>query len=174
MVKKMKKTSLEKNRNKEKLLKFFLLKFFVIFAFLYALLYIADLRFVEEFVAKASAGLIGLQAGSSTVNANGALFIINESCTGFVSIIILAATVFSLRKPDLRGKLLVFLPAGIALFALNIFRVAGVLWVGLNAGIQAAEAVHVVSWFLMSAAIIILWYYSTKKIVKASRFNELL
>jgi len=162
-----------KKKAVKKKLKFFLVKFFLIFGMLYLALYLIDSRPLQEFVALNSARLIGLDAESNTVMVGSKSFLINESCTGFVSIIILASTIFSLRKPGLNKKMKMFFAGSIALFFLNIARVSLVLLVGLQS-FQAAELAHVISWFLMSAAIIALWYYSTKKIVKIKRFNELL
>jgi exosortase/archaeosortase family protein len=117
--------------------------------------------------------MIGLDAESNTIRVGGSSFLINESCTGLVSIMILASTIFALRKPGLNKKIRMFFAGSIALFFLNIARVSLVLLVALQS-IQAAELTHVISWFLMSAAIIALWYYSTKRMVKIKRFNELI
>lgn len=158
---------------KQKKLWLFLAKFFFIFGALYLALYLVDSKPLQEFVAINSARMIGLDAESNTIRVGGSSFLINESCTGLVSIMILASTIFALRKPDLNKKIRVFFAGSIALFFLNIARVSLVLLVALQS-IQAAELTHVISWFLMSAAIIALWYYSTKRMVKIKRFNELI
>jgi hypothetical protein len=47
-----------------------------------------------------------------------------------------------------------------------------VLWAAL-VGVDA-EAVHVFTWYLMSALILLIWYYGTKKVSKIKDFSELI
>ena len=71
------------------------------------------------------------------------------------------------------------LKAGIAilgialLFLINILRVYFVLLAGKLYGIQTAELVHTASWLAMTAIIIAIWYYLTKKL-SGKKFEELI
>ena len=75
-------------------------------------------------------------------------------------------------KPSIRKKLGVFVIGVVALLILNIPRVMLVLFAA-KAGFDA-DTIHVYTWFLMSGAIILLWYYGNKKIAKVKDFGEMI
>ncbi|MEM0359854.1 MAG: exosortase/archaeosortase family protein [Candidatus Diapherotrites archaeon] len=152
----------------------FLAKFFIIFGLLYCILWFAEIQPLNEWIASVEARWLSLERSGNTLKANGLVFVITNYCTGLVSASILAAIVFSLKKPSLEKKILVFALGAIALFAINLVRVYLVLAAGIALGGNAAETLHTLSWFAMSAFIIALWYYLTKKIAKISDFSELL
>lgn len=152
----------------------FLLKFFIVYGILQYVIYIAPMQFITSAIASFEAPLLGLQNAGNAILFDSVSFVINNSCTGFVSASILAAIVFSLKKPDLKRKLYIFTVCAIALFAINLLRVYLVILFGINFGVTLAELAHVISWFLMSAAIIFCWYFATKRIVGAKEFGELL
>ena len=149
---------------------FFLAKFFAIFLVLEALIYFIGFSALKQWLAGIEAGFLGLQAQGNIIGG----FEIGSSCTGLVSIAILAGIVFGLRKPELKKKILVFAIGAVALLIVNIARVFLVLWIGQNIGLQAAETAHVISWFAMTAVILALWLVLTKKIAKEKELYDLL
>ena len=151
----------------------FLIKFFAIYLVVQYLILIAPLAFLQEAIASFESSLLGLQSVGSQVYANG-VFVISASCTGLVSASILAAVVFSLKKPELKKKVAVFVAGAIALLLLNLARVYFVLVVALNWGVEAAETAHTVSWFSTAALILIVWYFATKRIANAKNFADLI
>lgn len=157
----------------EKKLWFFLLKFFAIFGVLYALLFFAPIKPLEYFLTGVEAKALNLPFDGNKIFVKNGLFEIGESCTGLVSGIILAAIVFSLRKPGFKTKFLLFFAGFSVLFLSNFLRLYIVLWFGSAYGIELAELVHVFTWFATSALIILLWYFLTKKMAKVEKFNEL-
>ncbi|MEM4663208.1 MAG: exosortase/archaeosortase family protein [Candidatus Diapherotrites archaeon] len=152
----------------------FLIKFFLIYGTLQAGIYLADINPLTNWIASFEASLFDLENQGNVIRANGVAFVINNSCTGLVSISVLAAIVFSFRKPDLKHKLLVFLPCSLILFLVNLLRVYLVLYAGVHINHRLVEPLHISSWFLMSAAIVFLWYVGTKKIAKIKHLNELI
>ena len=143
----------------------FLAKFFIIYAFLTALVELADLSFLTRLVASAAAFPFGFKVLGSVVLIDGKTFAVTNACTGLSSAAILAALVFGLKKPSPGKKIAVFLAGLAALLLLNIPRVMLVLFAA-ESGFDA-DAMHVFTWFLMSAAILAIWYYGSKRLAGA-------
>ena len=162
---------MEKYRKKELA---FLIKFFLIYGLLQTIIYFAPLNFITESIAAFEAYLLGLESKGSKIIFDTMTFVINNSCTGLVSASVLAAIVFSLKKPGVKKKLIIFVPCAVLLFIVNLFRVYLVIITGIKFGSSAAEIMHVLSWFLMSGVIIALWYIATKKVLGSKSFSELL
>jgi exosortase/archaeosortase family protein len=150
---------------------FFIIKFFGIFIVLNLLIELSDLSFLTSFIANVSASFLGMQYLNNIIIGK-TFFIITNSCTGLVSTSILASIIFALTKPELKKKIVLFLVGAIVLLIVNIPRIILVLYVsklGFDTGL-----VHELTWFLMSAIVLIIWYYGTKRIEKINQFNELL
>jgi len=141
----------------------FLVKFFLIYGILQSIIQIAPMNFITWPIASFEASLLGLESEQNAVISGPITFVINNSCTGLVSISVLAAIVFSFKRPKLKKKLIIFIPCAIALFFINLLRVYMVLFFGVAVNHSLAEPVHVASWFIMSGAIIALWYEATKR-----------
>jgi len=152
----------------------FLVKFFIIFAVLQAIITVAPLGALNEWIAGVEAGMLSLEREGNSLDGGNANYVISNSCTGLVSGSILAAIVFALKKPELKKKIAVFLVGAAALFAVNLVRVYFVVLGGLKFGFEFGEILHTVSWFVMSGFIIALWYYLTKRWAGVKDFSELL
>lgn len=160
-----------KNNSRFKKIIFFCAKFFIIYFVLQYLIELADLSALNNFIAYSSASLLGLGYEGNIVFVNGAIFTITNFCTGLVSASVLAAIVFSLRKPALGKKVVLFLGGLVLLLLINIPRVSLVLYSAMM-GLDA-ELVHTLTWFIMSAAVLLIWYYGTKRVAKVKDFSEL-
>ncbi|MFH1664433.1 MAG: archaeosortase/exosortase family protein [archaeon] len=152
----------------------FLVKFTVIFSVLHFLVWTIPTEFLQNLIAGFEAGFFGLPVKENLILIGEQKILINPSCTGLVSSSIIAAIVFSLRKPEIKEKIKIFLLAGIVMFFLNLLRIYFVLWFGLSFGTEFIGLMHEISWMTTAAFIIVLWYYFTKKITKVKEFNELL
>ncbi len=152
----------------------FLAKFFLVFLVLQALLLAANLNFMERAIASVEAQALGVQSNGNIVFIGNNSYSIDANCTGLLSGAIIAAIVFSFRKPEIKQKIAIALSAGMLLFLLNIPRVFVVLWTAKYFGAQAAETVHVTTWFSTAAFILLFWYFLTKKITKTRDFSKLL
>jgi len=152
----------------------FLLKFFTIFVFGEIVIPFLPLRGIEDGITGIEANALNLQATGNTVLVGESNFLINAYCIGTVSSLILLAIIFSLKRPELKTKIGLWAIGTAILFTVNLGRVYTVLWSGVRFGAQTAEAVHIISWFVVSGIIIGLWYYLTKRIAKIEKFNELL
>ncbi len=152
----------------------FLLKFFAIFLALQSVIVAAPLSSLNSWIAGFEASALNLESKGNAVFAGNASYIITNSCTGLISGSILAAVVFSLKKPDPKKKTAVFAFGAFVLFAVNLLRVYIVILGGTLYGFGFAEALHVASWFAMSALIVALWYYLTKNWAEIRDFSELM
>jgi exosortase/archaeosortase family protein len=179
-AKKAKKSSAEKisphnghrERASTKRILFFLAIFFLIYFILGEIINLLDLSILTNAIASFSASFLGGAVSGSTVTINGAKFVVSNMCTGLVSASILAAVVFSLRKPELKKRVALFAAGTALLMLINIPRVILVL-AAAKMGFDA-EMVHMLTWFLMSAAILLIWYYGTKIWAGVSDFSELI
>ncbi|MEK6958651.1 MAG: archaeosortase/exosortase family protein [archaeon] len=165
-------SSPQSTQNKKEKLLWFLAKFFGIYFALTILIELADLSFLTQAIAKIAGDALGMAVSGSIVQINGHTYTISNSCTGLASASILAAVIFSLKKPELVKKVMLFIAGTLILLLANIPRVMLVL-VAAKAGFDA-NMVHTLTWFLMSAIILLIWYYGTKKMGKVKDFSELL
>ncbi len=101
------------------------------------------------------------------VDANGTSFVdntivlINYECSGFFSIFVYLALIFSpITRQTVGKRLKSFLFGVIILYLVNIFRLLLLFWLWPIFGI---EFMHIFGWFLMSIAIFVLWYYFSYK-----------
>ena len=164
----------KQRKHKEKSFKMglFLGKFFVIFAILTIIIELLDLSMFTSWLASICAVPFGLEVQGNAIMINGQQFAVTNACTGLMSASILAAVIFALKKPELEKKMTIFIVGLVVLLVANIPRIMLVLWtatLGLDAGL-----VHTLTWFLMSALILLLWYYGTKLYAKIDDFSELL
>jgi exosortase/archaeosortase family protein len=157
-------------RNKPILL--FLVKFFGIFITLEGLVTLIDLTLLTNFITKIVANFFNLPYLNSTIFVNSSSFIVTNSCTGLVSLAILTAITLPLKRMKLKNRALVIAIGAILLLTLNIPRIALVIYSGMN-GFDA-ELVHEFTWFVMSAIILLVWFYGVKLIQKEDDFSKLI
>jgi exosortase/archaeosortase family protein len=151
----------------------FIIKFFVIFAILTLILETINFAFLQEFLTSIVAKILALQFEGNKIMIGTNTYIINNFCTGLLSGSIFIAIVFAFRKPEIKIKTLIALLGIIGLFLINILRLLLVLLVG-TIDFSLAETTHIISWFLMSAAIIAFWYYFTRKITGEKDLEKLM
>ena len=142
---------------------FFLLKFFAIVIFFQLLLIAFEPIALEEFLASAESAPLGLESTGNLIQLSEGAFVITANCTGLLSAGVFIAIVFSLRKPCLGKKLMISAAGILTIFIVNLARLFAVILTGKTFGLAVAELVHVVSWFAMFFAIMMAWYYFTKK-----------
>ena len=152
----------------------FLLKFFAIFAFAEAFIFLLDFSALENFIASSSAYWLGLASSGNLVFVPDGIFEINPQCLGLVSGSVLAAIIFSLKKPEILEKTVIFLCGFALLLVLNYLRILLVILSGKTFGIEAGGIVHIASWFTTAALVLGLWYYFTKKLTGARSFSGFL
>lgn len=163
-----------KKRLFEKRAIIFLIKFFAIYLILQALILLAPLNWLKNSIASFQAGLLGLEAIENIIVLQGHRFEIVANCTGLMGISVLAAIIFSLKSPEMKKKVALFALGALVLFPVNLLRVYLVLLAATIWGAGIAEWLHTLTWFGVSAAILILWYYLTKKIAGKKEFSNML
>ena len=149
----------------------FLLKFFIIFFVISTMIEFLDLTFLREFITYISATYVGVEFSGSIVSIGLTKFIVVNACTGLVSGAILIALIFAGRKPTPQKKLFLTVFGLCLLLIVNIPRVMLIL-ISAKMGLDA-ELVHIITWFFMSALVILVWYYGNKAL-GINNFNELI
>ncbi len=149
----------------------FLVKFFIIFFIISTIIELLNLTFLREFITYLSASYVGVEFSGTIVSIGLTKFIVVNSCTGLVSGAILIALIFAGRKPKAQKKLILMVFGLCLLLIVNIPRVMLVL-ISAKVGLDA-ELVHITTWFLMSAIVIVIWYYGNKAL-GITNFNELI
>jgi len=152
----------------------FLIKFFAIYIVLQSAIVVAPIEPLKEGIASFEAGLLGLEYEGNSIIFNGHRAEIVANCTGLMSISVLAAIVFSLKRPAFKKKLGLFMAGAAVLFPVNLFRVYLVLLAANEFELETFEAIHTTTWFAMSAAILILWYYLTKRVTKEKELEKMI
>ncbi len=152
----------------------FLIKFFLIYGVLQAAILLAPIGWLKAGIASLEASALGLQSEGSTIAYNSHSFEIAANCTGLMSSAVLAAIVFSLRKPGIWKKILLVAVGSAALFLLNLLRVYFVLLAATAFNPAAAETLHTATWFAVAAIILLLWYKLTARIAGTKAFAEML
>ena len=163
---------LSNKHSSQKQLLLFAVKFFSIFVVLNVLIELADLSFLTGWLASVVGWILGVATASNILLINSSQFVVTNSCTGLVSASILASIVFALRLPSLKKKIGVFVLGLVVLMLINVPRVALVV-LAAKRGFDV-ELVHELTWGLMSAIVLLIWYYGTKKITRVKEFSELL
>ncbi|MDD3083807.1 MAG: archaeosortase/exosortase family protein [Candidatus ainarchaeum sp.] len=150
----------------------FLLKFFIIFFVIELFILVSNLSFYNSFLAFISSSYLGFLSEGNIIFINGTKFVVDNSCTGLVSIAILAGITFSLKNIDLFKKTKLFVFGSLILLLANIPRIMIVL-ISANIGFDA-ELIHVLTWFFMSVIVLLIWYFGLKNTFKIKDFSELL
>jgi len=149
-------------------------KFFIIFSAIQFFVFTADFSLLQNFIAGTQSDFLGLDHLNNFIFVKNGIFAIVPLCTGVVSASVLAAIIFSLRKPGLKEKILVFFAGFIVLIVLNYFRVLLVVWTGKEFGIEIADWLHVLTWVSTTIFIIGIWFVFTKRITGVKNFEGFL
>jgi exosortase/archaeosortase family protein len=160
------------NKSNNKPILIFLLKFFGIFLVLEALITLIDLTRLTNFITTIVANFFNLPYLNNIIFVNSSTFVVTNSCTGLVSLAILAAITLPLKRMQLKKKVLVLGIGAFFLLTINIPRIGVVIYSGLI-GFDA-ELVHELTWFLMSAIILLVWFFGIKYIQKEKDFSNLI
>ncbi len=168
----MGKTFFQRISSEDKKILFFLTKFFLIYFVFLAIIENIDLSFFNNFLAELTANFFGLAFFENIIFVGTQPFVVTNLCTGLVSSAILGAVIFALKKPNLKHKIVFYVVGSVLLLIVNISRILLVLYssmIGFD-----AEIVHILTWFVMSGTIIIIWFLWTKRILKYKKIGELL
>ncbi len=153
---------------------FFLIKFFAVYTVLQAVILIAPLETLKEWIALIEANALGLNATGNKIGLNSHSFEIVANCTGLMSSAVLAAIAFGLKGPEAKKKILLVGIGGAALFLINLLRIYLVLLAAIVFNPRIAEMLHTGTWFAMAAGILFIWHCLTKRIAGAKAFSEML
>ena len=152
----------------------FIAKFFIIFLALQFLILTLPIMPLKVFIAETAAGSLGMQAVGDSILLDSHAFVITENCTGLLSGAILAALIFSVKKPGIRKKVFMAVAGAVGLFLLNFPRIFFVLWAARNFGVENAELFHEITWFSTAVFVFAIWFFEAKKIAQIKNFAEMI
>lgn len=158
-----------KKNNKE--LAFFILKFFLIFFIIEFIVLNINIYFFNSFLAFINGSYLGLFVQGNVILLNNTKFVIDNSCTGLVSVAMLVGLTLPL-KVLLKKKLNFLFFGALLLLVINFFRIFFLLILA-RIGFDA-DLIHTLTWFVMSGIVIAMWYFFIKIILKAKNFSELI
>jgi exosortase/archaeosortase family protein len=163
---------IKKKFKRDKPIFVFLAKFFAIFAVLEILINIVNLSVLTNLITLIVANFFDLPFTHDTIFVNCTEFMVTNSCTGLVSLAILIAITLPLKGMNLKKRLGIIIAGAVLLLSVNIPRIGLVIYAAMLG--YDAEFVHELTWFFMSAVILLVWYYGIKFIEKKKEFSELI
>ena len=115
----------------------------------------------------ASLGLVDVFGKTSIL---GTTVIIDSQCSGFFSIFVYLALIFSpITILSFKRKLSAFFVGFVLLYIANILRLFLIFWFADYFGL---DTMHIFGWFLMSVLILGLWYYYNFKNSKCKSLQK--
>jgi len=134
-----------------------ILVFLIVLLLSLCLFYLLELYLPLEVPVVKLFNTLGYVDASGKTSFNGVDILIDYQCSGFFSIFVFLAFIFSpISTIPLRRKFWVFLLGSITLYLLNILRLFLLFWLMPYIGL---ENMHIIGWFLMSIGIFCLWYF---------------
>ena len=151
----------------------FIFRFIFIFVGMELLLYWFPPIGYQTWIATQIGNLLHVSVDQTFLGVEGSFFEISAFCSGFTTFALFAGLVLGFNVPSVERKIRLLISGGLFIFALNFIRIYFVVWIGKMYSIGAAEAVHVLSWFVLSALVMGLWFLLMKKETGARTQREL-
>jgi len=155
--------------------KIFLFKFFLVYFVGYLVLeFFLPTFFIQNWLAQFVGNFFGLVISGNIIFTSMGLFVITKDCTGFLSFLLLVSIVFSTKKLNHIHRFIQLFVGFFLLFGINIIRIIFIVQLGLFFGMDVANIVHSLTWFLMAAIILFYWLFTTKKLTNVKNYSELI
>lgn len=137
----------------------FLFRFFAIFLLAEVFLSIFPPVFFQEWLARVIGNMLDIPVQGIFVQANNLRFEISAFCTGLSTIGLWLGLVYGFPFPPAREKIRYALVGGGIILLANVIRLVGIVYVGILFSFEAVDALHTLTWFVMSALACGMWYY---------------
>lgn len=155
--------------------KIFLFKFFLVYFVGYLVLeFFLPTFFIQNWLAQFVGNFFGLVISENIIFTSMGLFVITKDCTGLLSFLLLVSIVFSTKKLNYIHRFVQLFVGFFLLFGINIIRIIFIVQLGLFFGMDVANIVHSLTWFLMAAIILFYWLFTTKKLTNVKNYSELI
>lgn len=151
----------------------FVLRFLIIFTLVETFLYYFPPLFYQEWLAAQTAQLLNLEWKGISILVHGSVFTITSFCTGLTTWGVWLGLVGGFSLPAWNEKIrLAILGLG-GVLILNTIRIIGIVYAGKLWGVGAADALHTLTWFILSLLVLGTWITVMKKKLRASTTNQL-
>lgn len=153
----------------------FLFRFFMIFAASQLFLEFVSIIPIQQLLTQLVGGLLYLPVNGIYLPLSSiAVFEVTAFCTGLTSAAMLLGLLFGFAFPPLPQKIKLAVAGILLIFLVNVFRVAFVVYVGVQTqDVGLVEALHTLTWFIMSGLVLGMWYWGMKRITKTTNGNAL-
>lgn len=148
----------------------FLFRFFAIFLLVEVFLSIFPPVFFQEWLARVIGNILSIQTQGVFLTVNAVRFEISAFCTGLSTIGLWLGLVYGFPFPPAREKMRYALMGGGIILLANVMRLVGIVYVGMVSSFENVDALHTLTWFIMSALVCGMWYYFLAK--KIGTFNS--
>jgi exosortase/archaeosortase family protein len=147
----------------------FSIKFFSIFLILTYIFDSINISILTNSIAYVCAILFGAAYYQNVIFVGEKTFIITNMCTGLTTVAILASAIFSMKYPKIKKKIVLFVFGSALIFLVNIPRILLILFsqqIGFD-----ADLMHTITWFLMSALVLVIILLGSKFYYKKELFD---
>lgn len=151
----------------------FLIKFSIISATGTIILPLLNLSLFTNSIVDIVAAISNVTAFGDILYVKNQPLVVTNMCIGLESTIILAAVIFSLKKPEFNKKVYNLAIAGMFLLAINLVRIITVVEIA-KIDFSLVDFVHMVSWLFTTAVIFAAWYVLSKKELEKHTLEELI
>lgn len=151
----------------------FIIRFTVLFVGMELLLILFPPIGYQQWIATQIGNLLHVPVDQTFLRVGGSFFEISAFCSGFTTFALFAGLVLGFSIPSIERKIGLLLSGGLFILVLNFIRIYLVVWIGEHYSIGAAETFHMITWFVLSALVMILWFILMKKETGARNQREL-
>ncbi len=144
---------------KKKPIQRFLICFIIIFASVETLLYFFPPLFYQEWLAAWTAQQLSLPWNGISIDVNGVAFLVTSFCTGLTTWGLWLGLLWGFAFPKRDDKISYSILGLIGILIINSLRILLIVFVGKQWGVPAADALHTLTWFVLSAIVFGTWYY---------------
>jgi len=147
----------------------FLFRFFAIFLVVEVFLSVFPPLYFQEWLARVIGNILDIPVQGIFVSVNAIRFEISPFCTGLSTIGLWLGLVYGFPFPPGKEKIRYALVGGVMIILLNVIRLLGIVYAGMVSSAANVDALHTLTWFIMSALACGMWYYLLAQ--KTGTFN---
>jgi exosortase/archaeosortase family protein len=151
----------------------FVLVFLGIFVLFQVLAVVTPLHGLQNFMASVIGNIYSIPVRGDTLLLQPVPFVITPLCTGITSISIWLGLLFGFRLPPLKEKWALAIWGSAIILLINFIRVQLIVYAGTLYYVDQVEMAHTISWFVLSAIIVVGWGYFMRRRYGWKNSNEM-
>lgn len=144
----------------------FLIRFFVVFFAIELLLAYFPPVAYQTWLAESVGSVVHVPANGIFLSVNGIQFEISAFCTGLTSWGLLVGLLVGFTYPPWLKKIKYAALGLVGILMVNFFRLILIVYVGMATHLTMVDVLHTMTWFVMSALVVGVWYWMLCRHVK--------